>query len=544
MIHRGENAIEEVFGVEAAARNPNRRRHQDEQDNDEEDEEDSAEDHHHHHQQHDASTQRQHNARLLGSSRTKKMALSAIQKNASGYGQVLEWSFAALNGSSEEQQQQQDNGMDADNKKHRMSMRSSRARRVCRLLMKVEKLPSSASATQSPPPTLLNVHLTPIEQHVDFDNLCDFQFMTKERAKSTTDPNPSNFLQLVPSSFAPITNTGSAHTVGVPSHVSRKHARGYDRSLPGGVFDYRFESKPSKKVYKQVPFFHCKSDQEKPKYFTGLRCDNVKAPRKEVPKSIDPAEQVLRETIGRMFEKRPIWKRRAIAAQLGTHPFVSDFRIRNQLLYFAYVIKDGPYKHLLVKYGVDPKNSVEFAKYQNLKFNLPKALREFVEEGSEQRTNLIFSGVPQQWVTSYCLCDIRLKKVVKLVQNTRKLHRYTKANGFFEKSDLNQIRKWMKEKSAEYINAMEQDPTWTPPVDDADLYYSDPFHPDIEDGEFDITDQLNKIDSHLELREEEAENEVDGTEQEEDDDEDDDEVDDEGQGNNEALRDWDSTRDL
>ncbi|ANB12573.1 transcription factor TFIIIC subunit TFC1 [Sugiyamaella lignohabitans] len=67
------------------------------------------------------------------------------------------------------------------------------------------------------------------------------------------------------------------------------------------------------------------------------------------------------EALNTLFESRPCWTRAALDSLLNEE---NRRLIRKALPYVSYAIKSGPWRGAYIKYGIDPKSSVDFAKYQ------------------------------------------------------------------------------------------------------------------------------------------------------------------------------------
>ncbi|CAL1569655.1 unnamed protein product [Knipowitschia caucasica] len=74
------------------------------------------------------------------------------------------------------------------------------------------------------------------------------------------------------------------------------------------------------------------------------------------------AEQLIKE----MFERRPIWSRNAVKANLDIHPE----KLKLLLPLVAYYMVTGPWRSLWVRLGYDPRKSSESKQYQMLDFRI------------------------------------------------------------------------------------------------------------------------------------------------------------------------------
>ncbi|KAI9256969.1 RNA polymerase III transcription factor IIIC subunit-domain-containing protein [Sporodiniella umbellata] len=82
-----------------------------------------------------------------------------------------------------------------------------------------------------------------------------------------------------------------------------------------------------------------------------------------VTPSADPIILEGIEIVKELFEKRPIWSRAALNAQLDPR-FHSV--IKKIAIHVSYLFVNGPYRECWIKYGVDPRKSPEYYIYQVL----------------------------------------------------------------------------------------------------------------------------------------------------------------------------------
>ncbi|KAK5607720.1 hypothetical protein CRENBAI_013342, partial [Crenichthys baileyi] len=72
------------------------------------------------------------------------------------------------------------------------------------------------------------------------------------------------------------------------------------------------------------------------------------------------------EKVKKMFERRPIWSRNALKANLDIHPD----KLKLLLPIYAYYMVTGPWRSLWVRLGYDPRKNAESKKYQLLDFRI------------------------------------------------------------------------------------------------------------------------------------------------------------------------------
>nr|XP_061836875.1 general transcription factor 3C polypeptide 5-like [Nerophis lumbriciformis] len=72
------------------------------------------------------------------------------------------------------------------------------------------------------------------------------------------------------------------------------------------------------------------------------------------------------EKLAAMFESRPIWSRNAVKANINIHPE----KLKLLLPVFAYYMVTGPWRSLWIKFGYDPRRTIESKKYQMLDYRM------------------------------------------------------------------------------------------------------------------------------------------------------------------------------
>ncbi|KAG1446494.1 hypothetical protein G6F56_009551 [Rhizopus delemar] len=102
---------------------------------------------------------------------------------------------------------------------------------------------------------------------------------------------------------------------------------------------------------------------------SGLEITQVKFDAEKIPSESWQLLQVITDTIilqtielvKKLFEERPIWTRLALKGQMDPkyHKYM-----KTALVHCAYTFVNGAWRDTWVKYGVDPRKSPEFYKYQ------------------------------------------------------------------------------------------------------------------------------------------------------------------------------------
>ncbi|KAJ5673220.1 RNA polymerase III transcription factor subunit [Penicillium longicatenatum] len=107
-------------------------------------------------------------------------------------------------------------------------------------------------------------------------------------------------------------------------------------------------------------------------------------PQESLP-PIETLDVILRrviEFVKELFEKRPIWTRRAIRNFL--HSDEQRYLLRLAIPYVGYIFRAGPWRDAIIKLGVDPRTSPEFRHYQTFMFRLMPGESDIGRDGSRR----------------------------------------------------------------------------------------------------------------------------------------------------------------
>lgn len=202
-------------------------------------------------------------------------------------------------------------------------------------------------------------------------------------------------------------------------------------SLP---LNYTYRQNPAVKILAD-PITGKKSlhNNQKPmKLFTHQCQHNDQAwPDRPHPKCIPlsqqlPAFQAVCRTMIEIFERRPLWTRRALLNQFSIDVPLST--IRHATAYVCFAIRSGPWRDALCKFGVDPRKDRSYRKFQTVLVQLVTRNKDKADTRedfartwirSTDRESHIFTGksnVPADG-KSWQLCDLhepRLKVLVDI----------------------------------------------------------------------------------------------------------------------------------
>jgi general transcription factor 3C polypeptide 5 (transcription factor C subunit 1) len=96
------------------------------------------------------------------------------------------------------------------------------------------------------------------------------------------------------------------------------------------------------------------------------------------------------------FDERPIWTRRALLNRIG-RVLPTWNEARKYTSYVSYQFKGGPWRDAMVKYGIDPRTSPEYRKYQTLMFQIGRDYRKAPREGSWREVRKGRDAVPREF---------------------------------------------------------------------------------------------------------------------------------------------------
>lgn len=130
------------------------------------------------------------------------------------------------------------------------------------------------------------------------------------------------------------------------------------------------------------------------------------APPKRLPEATSPPVQKAIDALGRLLEERPIVTRRVYLAKLQGHQEAS---IRWAVPYVGYYFSHGPWRHAVVRYGVDPRKDPKCRIYQTLSYS-HKALetsRSTLTLRKKAEASFVFDGkTTMDPASPWQLCDL------------------------------------------------------------------------------------------------------------------------------------------
>lgn len=174
-------------------------------------------------------------------------------------------------------------------------------------------------------------------------------------------------------------------------------------------------------------------------------------------KFLEKLEETLK-ILGALFEKRPIWVKRHID---GFIPQERHASLKIALSLVSYRFTKGPWRNTYIKFGIDPRASPVYAKYQTEYFKIearlqrspiaakhmpappPKFYR--TDTPNEIDSRFKFNGKQIPW---YLMLQIELLEdepnIAEVCSKSQYLDEATELTGWFHELDLTKIRRIVK----------------------------------------------------------------------------------------------------
>jgi hypothetical protein len=169
------------------------------------------------------------------------------------------------------------------------------------------------------------------------------------------------------------------------------------------------------------------------------------------PANLPFAQKEQVDLVRELFEKRPIWSRKALKTQLPT-AILANFN--NVLPYIAYFVTSGPWRNLWIRYNCDPKDESNkgLRIYQSFDFRFPhqnqelKSLTDNLNLGPEKTGSYKFClrEPPHKRQSVYQLVDIHDVAIQRILAEAAYPSVYDKKYGWFCQETLNLVRQKMK----------------------------------------------------------------------------------------------------
>ncbi|KAE8154218.1 RNA polymerase III transcription factor IIIC subunit-domain-containing protein [Aspergillus avenaceus] len=101
-------------------------------------------------------------------------------------------------------------------------------------------------------------------------------------------------------------------------------------------------------------------------------------------------DKVLQETVAiveELFNKRPAWTRRGLRNHLKT--IEQRYALRYAIPYVGYIMRSGPWRDAIIKFGHDPRTSPDYRLYQTVMFRILPREAEVARDGYAGRRHAV-----------------------------------------------------------------------------------------------------------------------------------------------------------
>lgn len=149
------------------------------------------------------------------------------------------------------------------------------------------------------------------------------------------------------------------------------------------------------------------------------------------------------DLIKSLFEKRPIWIRKHLEAIIPIH---LRYTIKYALPHIAYTYVDGPWRQNYIRFGINPKSSPEYARYQLGAFRVigyhnPKNLRTFMTDKEDNVASAFkFNGEDIPMTLLFQIEQLIDPEVQRFVSQAKFKEEPDFENGWFDKITMDKIR--------------------------------------------------------------------------------------------------------
>lgn len=162
--------------------------------------------------------------------------------------------------------------------------------------------------------------------------------------------------------------------------------------------------------------------------------------------------------VNRLFETRPIWVKRHID---GIVPKTIHYTLKIALALVSYRFTMGPWRNTYIRFGIDPRSSPEYAKYQTEYFKIERKLLKsplVVKNIPKPPTSVFVSNIPGDIDTRfkfngkqipwYLMLQIDLlieePNITEVFAKVEYLNKANELTGWFKELDLAKIRRIVK----------------------------------------------------------------------------------------------------
>ncbi|GAB1192939.1 hypothetical protein APSETT444_002140 [Aspergillus pseudonomiae] len=105
---------------------------------------------------------------------------------------------------------------------------------------------------------------------------------------------------------------------------------------------------------------------------------------------LETQDATLQETVAiirDLFEKRPAWTRRGLRNNLRT--IEQRYALRLAIPYVGYIMRSGPWRDAIIKFGHDPRTSPDYRRYQTVMFRILPREADVARDGYAGRRHAV-----------------------------------------------------------------------------------------------------------------------------------------------------------
>lgn len=176
----------------------------------------------------------------------------------------------------------------------------------------------------------------------------------------------------------------------------------------------------------------------------------------------DKSERECCEYVRQLFQRRPIWLRASLEANLPPGTQILSWTFNRVLQHVAYLWQDGPFRQCYVRLGYDPRKDISSMVYQVIDFRDPdlrelkaKKMTARSSKDIQQKTNqayrlaeVQFTTPPTQQSQLYQITDIQDAAIQEMFTQYVPDGSFDMLQGYITSDIFTKIRNAMKVKSA------------------------------------------------------------------------------------------------
>ncbi|KAL7273084.1 tau 95 subunit of transcription factor TFIIIC [Rhizina undulata] len=182
--------------------------------------------------------------------------------------------------------------------------------------------------------------------------------------------------------------------------------------------------------------------------------------------TLDSATRQCVDHLRALFETRPIWTRRALFNHFPKH---LQSLVRFSMVHVAYMWRAGPWRDTCVIYGLDPRSSPEYRKYQSVFFQVETEKAKEKKDAARTQNSHIFDGKGLiRDGRCFQLCDITDPLLKRLINTDKMRKTCDTQDGWYRSSTMLKIKSIMRAKirslvegvvtpDAEFVSILEQE---------------------------------------------------------------------------------------